>query len=109
MPSLTTDRMTVDRRVALKLLASAVAATMARCSPPDEEIIPYADMPEGLVAGEPMRFATTLSLSGMGAVFSEFRLMAGRSRSKVIRGTRLALARQTSLPRAKCCHCTTPA
>jgi len=69
MPSLTTDRMTVDRRVALKLLASAVAATMARCSPPDEEIVPYVDMPEGLVAGESMRFATTLSLSGYGRGF----------------------------------------
>src|SRR5215472_8229452 len=69
MPSLTRARMTVDRRVALKLLASAVAATMARCSPPDEEIVPYVDMPEGLVAGESMRFATTLSLSGYGRGF----------------------------------------
>ncbi len=59
----------VDRRVALKLMASAVAATMARCSPPDEEIIPYAEIPEGLVAGVPMRFATTLSLSGYGRGF----------------------------------------
>lgn len=69
MPSVTTARMKVDRRVALKLMASAVAATMARCSPPDEEIIPYVDMPERLVAGVPMRFATTLALSGYGRGF----------------------------------------
>jgi molybdopterin-containing oxidoreductase family iron-sulfur binding subunit len=56
-----------DRRHALKLLATAAAT--AGCSPPDEEIIPYADMPEGLVAGEPRRFATTLSLSGFGRGF----------------------------------------
>ena len=56
----------MDRRVSLKLLASAMAATMAGCSRPEEEIIPYANMPEGLVAGEPMRFATTLSLCGYG-------------------------------------------
>ncbi|HEY1615516.1 MAG TPA: 4Fe-4S dicluster domain-containing protein [Rhizomicrobium sp.] len=59
----------LDRRVALKLLAAGMASAMARCSRPDEEIIPYADMPEGLVAGEPMRFATTLSLAGYGRGF----------------------------------------
>ncbi|HEY2034204.1 MAG TPA: 4Fe-4S dicluster domain-containing protein [Rhizomicrobium sp.] len=68
MPSLKTPS-ELDRRVALKLLASVMAATMARCSRPDEEIIPYANMPEGLVAGEPMRFATTLMLAGYGRGF----------------------------------------
>jgi molybdopterin-containing oxidoreductase family iron-sulfur binding subunit len=63
MPPLS-DRAEFDRRTALKLLSASIAATMARCSPPQEEIIPYADMPEGLVAGEPMRFATTLLLAG---------------------------------------------
>jgi Fe-S-cluster-containing dehydrogenase component/anaerobic selenocysteine-containing dehydrogenase len=58
-----------NRRHALKLLASSMAATLARCSRPDEEIVPYANMPEGLVAGEPMRFATSLSLSGYGRGF----------------------------------------
>ncbi|HEY1708591.1 MAG TPA: 4Fe-4S dicluster domain-containing protein [Rhizomicrobium sp.] len=53
----------------MKLLATAMAATMARCSRPEEEIVPYAKMPEGLVAGEPMRFATTLALSGYGRGF----------------------------------------
>ncbi len=63
MPSLST-RANLDRRIALKMLAASVAATMARCSRPDEEIIPYTNMPEGLVAGEPIRFATSLTLSG---------------------------------------------
>ena len=60
MPSLNTVE--IDRRLALKTLAAAISATMARCSRPDDEIIPYADMPEGLVAGEPMRYATALTL-----------------------------------------------
>jgi Fe-S-cluster-containing dehydrogenase component/anaerobic selenocysteine-containing dehydrogenase len=66
MPPLMPD---ADRRILLKLLASALAVTMAGCSRPEEEIIPYADMPEGLVAGEPLHFATTLPLSGYGRGF----------------------------------------
>jgi molybdopterin-containing oxidoreductase family iron-sulfur binding subunit len=57
-------RVEIGRRQALKLLATAMMAPLAACSPPDEKIIPYVDMPEGMVAGEPMRFATTLQLSG---------------------------------------------
>ena len=64
MPSLADIRTEIGRRQALKLLATAMMAPLAACSPPDEKIIPYVDMPEGLVAGEPMRFATTLLLSG---------------------------------------------
>ena len=56
-----------DRRHTLKLLATAMVT--ASCSPPDEPIVPYVDMPEGLVAGEPRRFATSLSLSGYGRGF----------------------------------------
>ena len=59
----------IDRRLALKLMAGAAALTMTRCSPPDEQIVPYVEMPEGLVAGEPMRFATTLTLGGYGRGF----------------------------------------
>src|SRR5919201_6502490 len=68
MPS-RTARLEVSRRAAIKLVTSAMAASMAGCGRPEEEIIPYAQMPEGLVPGEPMRFATTLCLSGYGRGF----------------------------------------
>jgi molybdopterin-containing oxidoreductase family iron-sulfur binding subunit len=57
----------LDRRAALKLLgAGGLALTLASCGKPHEEIVPYVDMPEGLVPGEPLQFATTLSLNGYG-------------------------------------------
>ena len=42
---------------------------MARCSRPDEEIVPYVEMPERMAAGEIERYATTLPLSGYGRGF----------------------------------------
>ncbi len=59
----------IDRRDSLKLLAAAMAGLVARCGKPQEEIIPYVNMPEGMVAGEPERFATTLPLAGYGRGF----------------------------------------
>jgi molybdopterin-containing oxidoreductase family iron-sulfur binding subunit len=55
-----------DRRSALKLLAGGLAFSLTSCGKPFEEIVPYVDMPERLVPGEPLKFATTLSLSGFG-------------------------------------------
>jgi molybdopterin-containing oxidoreductase family iron-sulfur binding subunit len=55
-----------DRRAALKLLGSGLAFSVASCGKPFEEIVPYVDMPERLVPGEPLKFATTLALSGYG-------------------------------------------
>lgn len=56
----------LDRRAALKLLGGALALPLASCGKPFEEIVPYVDMPERLVPGEPLKFATTLALSGFG-------------------------------------------
>lgn len=56
----------LSRRHALKLLAASTAATMAACSRPAEEIVPYVHMRERLVPGEPLCFATSSILSGYG-------------------------------------------
>jgi Fe-S-cluster-containing dehydrogenase component len=56
----------LNRRHALGLLAGGIATSLAACSKPAEPIIPYVRMPERLAPGEPMRFATALSLSGYG-------------------------------------------
>jgi Fe-S-cluster-containing dehydrogenase component len=56
----------LNRRQALSLLATGIASGLAACSKPTEEIIPYVSQPERLVPGEPLKFATTLSLSGLG-------------------------------------------
>jgi molybdopterin-containing oxidoreductase family iron-sulfur binding subunit len=60
-------RFDLDRRAALKLLGGGgLALTLSACGKPHEEIVPYVDMPERLVPGEPLQFATTLSLGGYG-------------------------------------------
>ncbi|MBV8770333.1 MAG: 4Fe-4S ferredoxin, partial [Hyphomicrobiales bacterium] len=56
----------VSRRAALKLLGAQIGVAAAGCSKPSEEIVPYVRMPERLVPGMPLRFATTLPLSGFG-------------------------------------------
>jgi molybdopterin-containing oxidoreductase family iron-sulfur binding subunit len=58
--------MDIDRRAALKLLSGGLALTLGSCGKPAEEIVPYVDMPERLTPGEPLKFATTLALSGYG-------------------------------------------
>jgi len=54
----------LDRRGALRLMASGVALALASCGRPPEEIVPYVDMPERLTPGIPLRFATALALGG---------------------------------------------
>ncbi|HET7413687.1 MAG TPA: molybdopterin dinucleotide binding domain-containing protein, partial [Pararhizobium sp.] len=61
------------RRDALKVLATGLAATLAGCTDPkeiivpyEETLIPYVDMPEGLVPGEPQYYATALPMAGFG-------------------------------------------
>ena len=56
----------LNRRQALSLLASGIASGLAGCSKPAEEIIPYVKIPERVVPGEALKFATTLPLSGFG-------------------------------------------
>ena len=59
----------IDRRAALKLLATGVTLSLASCGKPVEEIVPYVEQPEGVVPGIPLRFATTLDLAGYGRGF----------------------------------------
>lgn len=56
----------LTRRDALRLFAAQMTLSLMACSKPDEEIVPYVRMPEGLVPGDPLRFATTLPVSGFG-------------------------------------------
>ncbi len=56
----------IDRRAALKLLASGMALSLASCGKPPEEIVPYVDQPERVVPGIPLKFATTLDMAGYG-------------------------------------------
>lgn len=55
-----------SRRDALRLLAAHVPLALAGCSKPRQEIVPYVTMPERVVPGEPLRFASVLPLSGFG-------------------------------------------
>jgi Fe-S-cluster-containing dehydrogenase component len=54
------------RREALRLLAGGMALAAAGCGKPHEEIVPYVEMPERLIPGIPLQFATTLALAGYG-------------------------------------------
>ena len=56
----------LDRRAALKVLASGAALALASCGRPGEEVVPYVEMPERLTPGIPLRFASTLALAGYG-------------------------------------------
>jgi Fe-S-cluster-containing dehydrogenase component/anaerobic selenocysteine-containing dehydrogenase len=56
----------IDRRVALKLFMSGVAASLASCGRPPEEVVPYVQMPERMTPGLPLQFASALPLGGYG-------------------------------------------
>lgn len=56
----------MDRRATLKLFMTGVAATLASCGRPPEEVVPYVQMPERETPGVPLRFASALSLAGYG-------------------------------------------
>jgi len=55
------------RRRMLKLMAASAALSGSGCSqPPSEEIKPYVTMPEGIVPGDPVFYASTLLHGGHG-------------------------------------------
>lgn len=56
----------LSRRDALRALAAGLALAVSGCGKPVREILPYVDMPERVLPGEILRFATTLSLGGFG-------------------------------------------
>ncbi|MFC3283524.1 TAT-variant-translocated molybdopterin oxidoreductase [Litchfieldella rifensis] len=56
----------IDRRRVLKLMAASLAlGGLTACdSQPPERLVPYVDMPEGLVPGQPRYYATTHPIDG---------------------------------------------
>jgi len=56
----------LNRRAALKLFISGVAASLASCGRPPEEIVPYVEVPERETPGLPLQFASALPLGGYG-------------------------------------------
>src|SRR4029078_3255662 len=54
----------VHRRAALKFLASGAELTLASCGHPDEQVVPYVEIPEGVTPGIRMAFASALALAG---------------------------------------------
>src|SRR5690348_10657123 len=56
----------LNRRHALKLLAGGMAFALNSCGPPNEEIVPYVELPDRITPGIPLRFATALPLAGYG-------------------------------------------
>ncbi|HEY5610575.1 MAG TPA: TAT-variant-translocated molybdopterin oxidoreductase, partial [Thermoanaerobaculia bacterium] len=56
----------VDRRDFLKVMSASLAMTgLAACAPPTEKILPYVKMPEEIVPGKPLFFATAMTLGGV--------------------------------------------
>jgi len=63
---LDTSVFAVNRRAALQLLASGAAMALTSCGHPEEEVVPYVNLPDDMIPGTRMAFATSLSLSGYG-------------------------------------------
>jgi MoCo/4Fe-4S cofactor protein with predicted Tat translocation signal len=55
----------VDRRDFMKLMGASVAmAGLAACKQPAESIVPYVRQPENMIPGQPIFFATAMTLGG---------------------------------------------
>ena len=62
------DEMLGSRRGFLKIMGASLAlAGMTGCRWPKENIVPYANRPDGRVPGIPVQFATAMELSGVAA------------------------------------------
>ena len=44
----------LDRRAALKLFVSGAAVALSSCGQPTADIVPYVDLPDGVVPGVPL-------------------------------------------------------
>ena len=56
----------VDRRNFMKLMGASVAmAGLSACRPPAEVIVPYVNQPENLIPGNPIYFASAMTLGGV--------------------------------------------
>ncbi|HEY0142913.1 MAG TPA: TAT-variant-translocated molybdopterin oxidoreductase [Thermoanaerobaculia bacterium] len=56
----------VDRRNFMKLMGASVAmAGLSACRPPAEHIVPYVNQPENLIPGNPVYFASAMTLGGV--------------------------------------------
>ncbi|KPC50167.1 4Fe-4S dicluster domain-containing protein [Amantichitinum ursilacus] len=56
----------LDRRTFMKWMAASAALATAACSgPPEEKIMPYVHMPEGMVPGQPQFYATMYPIDGV--------------------------------------------
>lgn len=54
----------LSRRDALRALGAGITLAAGGCVKPDETIVPYVSAPEALLPGVPVRYPTSLSLSG---------------------------------------------
>jgi anaerobic selenocysteine-containing dehydrogenase len=64
-PSEQLSAFSAERRRVLQLMAASAALATGACSgPPDETIVPYAKAPKEQVPGNPLFYATSVSLSG---------------------------------------------
>src|SRR3954454_21226739 len=56
----------VDRRDFVKLMSASMAlARLAACTRPQQKIVPYVKQPENLIPGQPLFFATAMTLGGV--------------------------------------------
>jgi molybdopterin-containing oxidoreductase family iron-sulfur binding subunit len=102
------------RRTFLQLMGASVAlagaATMPGCRRPEQHIMPYSKVvPEEVIQGKPLYYATSMPLPGGGAEGLLVETHEGRPpRSRATRCTRSTAARAARGRRPACSTSTTP-